>query len=156
MTESLANGGEDEGNSAGDAGGERGNRGPLGRVTAHALSLKAADHAWDDARIMRAEPLLASVAEQLMRSVTAVGANIADGYGRRSPRDRVRFYEYALSENGEAETWYRNGRHVLPPGVLEERTERLTSIRRLLLTMIKNERGGGGWNDGKRSPPNGR
>ena len=122
-------------------------RGALGRVTAHVLALEAADRAWDDARIMRSEPLLASIAEQLMRSVTAVSANIADGYGRRSPRDRIRFYEYALSENGEAETWYRNGRHVLAPGVLDERLARLTSIRRLVLTMIKRERRGGGWND---------
>jgi len=107
-----------------------------------------------DARIMRREPLLLKVAEQLMRSVTAVGANIADRYGRRSPRDRTRFYEYALSENAEAETWYLNGRHVLARGVIEERMARLTSIRRLVLTMIKNERRGGGWNDDKRPPPN--
>jgi four helix bundle protein len=128
-------------------------RGALGRVTAHVLALEASDHAWDDARVMRREPLLRTIAEQLMKSASAVGAHIADGYGRRSPRDRIRFYEYALTENGEAETWYRNGRHVLPPDVLEERLARLTSIRRLLLTMIKRERGGGGWNDTK-GPPN--
>ena len=128
----------------------RANRGALGRVTAHVLALEAGDHAWGDALTMRREPLLVTVAEQLMKSVSAVGANIADGYGRRSPRDRIRFYEYALSENNEAETWYRNGRHVLPPGVLDERMARLTSIRRLVLTMIKRERGG--WNDGNGPP----
>ena len=132
--------------------GARANRGALGRVTAHVLALEAGDHAWGDAVIMRREPLLVKVAEQLMKSVSAVGANIADGYGRRSPRDRIRFYEYALSENNEAETWYRNGRHVLPPGVLDERMARLTSIRRLVLTMIKRERDGGGWNDGNGPP----
>ena len=128
------------------------NRGALGRVTAHVLALEAADHAWDDAHIMQREPLLRKIAEQLMKSASAIGAHIADGYGRRSPRDRIRFYEYALTENGEAETWYRNGRHVLPPDVVEERMARLTSIRRLLLTMIKRERGGGGWNDTKARP----
>ena len=134
---------------------QQADRGALGRVTAHVLALEASDHAWDDARIMRREPLLRKIAEQLMKSASAIGAHIADGYGRRSPRDRIRFYEYALTENGEAETWYRNGRHVLPPDVVEERTARLTSIRRLLLTMIKRERGGGGWND-RKGPPNDR
>ena len=128
------------------------NWGALGRVTAHVLALEASDCAWDDARIMQREPLLRRVAEQLMKSASAIGAHIADGYGRRSPRDRIRFYEYALTENAEAETWYRNGRHVLPPDVVEERMARLTSIRRLLLTRIKRERGGGGWNDRKGSP----
>ena len=146
---------ENEARRAGESREEGGkpeaNRGALGRVTAYVLALEAADHAWDDARIMRSEPLLATVAEQLMRSVTSVSANIADGYGRRSPRDRIRFWGYALSENGEAETWYWNGRHVLPAGVLDERLARLTSIRRLVLTMIKRERRGGGWNDS--SPP---
>jgi len=94
---------------------EGANRGALGRVTAHVLALEASDRAWDDARIMEREPLLRKIAEQLMKSASAIGAHIADGYGRRSPRDRIRFYEYALTENGEAETWYRNGRHVLPP-----------------------------------------
>ena len=128
------------------------NWGALGRVTAHVLALEASDCAWDNARILQREPLLRRVAEQLMKSASAIGAHIADGYGRRSPRDRIRFYEYALTENAEAETWYRNGRHVLPPDVVEERMARLTSIRRLLLTMIKRERGGGGWNDRKGSP----
>ena len=131
---------------------ERADRGALGHVTAHVLALEASDRAWGDALVMRREPLLVNVAEQLMRSVSAVGAHIADGYGRRSPRDRIRFYEYALAENAEAETWYRNGRHVLPPGIIDERIARLTSIRRLLLTMIKGERRGGGWNDGKGRP----
>ncbi|HWE40964.1 MAG TPA: four helix bundle protein, partial [Gemmatimonadaceae bacterium] len=132
---------------------QQANRGALGRVTAHMLALEASDRAWDDARIMHREPLLRTIAEQLMKSASAISAHIADGYGRRSPRDRIRFYEYALTENGEAETWYRNGRHVLPPDVVEERIARLTSIRRLVLTMIKRERGGGGWNDPK-GPPN--
>ena len=154
MTEPDTNDDAQERKAAKDPDDVRANRGALGRVTAHVLALEAGDRAWGDALIMRAEPLLAKVAEQLMRSVTAVGAHIADGYGRRSPRDRIRFYEYALSENAEAETWYRNGRHVLPPGVLDERIARLTSIRRLVLTMIKHERAGGGWNDGKRHPPN--
>ena len=135
-----------ESESRRDDGATNSGRGALGRVTAHVLALEASDRAWDDARIMRREPLLVNVAEQLMRSITAVSAHIADGYGRRSPRDRTRFYEYALSENNEAETWYRNGRHVLKAGILDERLARLTSIRRLILTMIKRERGGGGWN----------
>ena|SRR6478672_3479303 len=152
MTQQDENDGERGRERAKEGHDDRSGRGALGRVTAHVLALEASDRAWDDALIMRREPLLARVAEQLMKSASAVGPHIADGYGRRSPRDRIRFYEYALAENGEAETWYRNGRHVLPPGVIDERISRLTSIRRLLLTMIKRERESGRWNDGPGSP----
>ena len=72
---------------------QQANRGALGRVTAHMLALEASDRAWDDARIMHREPLLRTIAEQLMKSASAISAHIADGYGRRSPRDRIRFYE---------------------------------------------------------------
>ena len=126
---------------------ERG--GALERVTAHVLALEAGERVWSDALLMKVEPLLAEVAGQLVRAVGSIAAQIAEGYARRSPRDRIRYYEYALGENAEAESWYRSGQHVLPAGALDERIARLTSIRRLLLVMVRNERDGGGWNQTK-------
>ena len=125
----------------------------LDRVTAHTLALEAAERAWDDAVTMKKEFLLRDVARQLVRAAGSIAANIADGYARRSPRDRVRFYEYALSSSEEVESWYNSGRRVLSAESLDDRTARLTSIRRLLLVMIRNERQGKNWNSPHRPRP---
>jgi four helix bundle protein len=122
----------------------------LDRVAAHTLAVEAGARAWDDAVVMKAEPLLADIAPQLVRAVGSIAANIAEGYARRSPRDRTRFYEYALGSVEETEAWYRNARHTLTAPSLDDRHARLTSIRRLLLVMIRNERTRTNWNSPKR------
>jgi len=122
----------------------------LRRVTAYALAAKMGELVWDDAMAMKQEPLLAEVAPQLVRATGSIAANIAEGYAKRSARDRIRFYEYALGSTGEAESWYRTARRTLSSQVYDERVACLTSIRRLLLVMIRNERKGSGWNAASR------
>ncbi|RPH49732.1 MAG: four helix bundle protein [Planctomycetota bacterium] len=39
--------------------------------------------------------------DQLTRAVDSIGSNIAEGFGRRSPRDKVRFYTMAFSSGDE-------------------------------------------------------
>ena len=101
---------------------------------------------------MSSNSLLAQVGPQLVRAAGSIAANTAEGYARRSPRERIRFYEYALGSSEEAVSWYTVGRRVLSERDLEERFARLTSIRRLLLVMIRNERAGKGWNAPRRGP----
>ena len=122
------------------------NRGALGKVQAYALAIAAGERAWVDATAMKPEPLLAEVAPQLVRAIGSIAANVAEGYAKRSARDRIRFYEYALGSCAEAQSWYRTARMVLSAAVYEDRIACLTSIRRLLLVMIRNERAGSGWN----------
>ena len=114
--------------------------GALDRVQAYQLAIALSDDAWDDAVKMRKEPLLAGTAEQLFNAVGSISAAIAEGYGRRSPRDRVRYYEYAMTSAEEARTWYRVGRRGVDGETLGKRTTQLVSIRRLLLTMMRNDR----------------
>ncbi|MFL5560725.1 MAG: four helix bundle protein [Gemmatimonadaceae bacterium] len=132
--------------AAGETAGERSG---LARVSAYGLAVAVTEHAWDDASAMRKEPLLVEIAAQLLRSAGSIGANIAEGYSRRSARDRIRYYEYALGSAAETEAWYQSARRALP-AIFDERIARLTSVRRLLLTMIRNERSGTGWNAGSR------
>jgi four helix bundle protein len=127
---------------------EKGNA--LQRVTAYALAAKVGDLVWEDAAAMKREPLLAEVAAQLVRAAGGIAASIAEGYARRSARDRIRYYEYALGSTNESESWYRTGRRLLLPDAYDDRVDCLTSIRRLLLVMIRNEQNGGGWNSGRR------
>jgi four helix bundle protein len=136
--------------TAGAAGGDPGSSGALGRVTAYGLAVAAGELAWEDATAMKQEPLLAEIGPQLLRATGSIAANIAEGYARRSARDRIRYYEYALGSGAEAQSWYRTARRALSSRVYDERLACLTSIRRLLLAMIKNERSGSGWNAASR------
>ena len=78
----------------------------LESVAAYRLAVEASEEGWDDATIMKAEPLLADAAPQLVRAIGSIAANIAEGYARRSARDRIRYYEYALGSVEESSTWY--------------------------------------------------
>ena len=119
-------------------------------VTAYRLAKSAADDGWADATGLKGNPLLADVVPQLIRATGSICANIAEGYARRSTRDRIRFYEYALGSVEETLAWYHVARHVTSQRDRDAREKNLTSIRRLLLVMINNERNGANWNRPKR------
>lgn len=46
-----------------------------------------------------------TIGKQMMRSVDSVSANIAEGYGRRTPRDRALFYVYSRGSLLEYRDW---------------------------------------------------
>ncbi|MBN1954980.1 MAG: four helix bundle protein [Anaerolineae bacterium] len=114
---------------------------PLWRMKVYRLALFAGDLGWNDVSRLMQDQRTRSLADQLYRALGSIGANIAEGYSRRSRRDQARFYEYALGSAREARTWYYQGRHVLPSPVLTHRLDLLTNIIRLLLTIIPSERG---------------
>ena len=118
----------------------------IDRVQAYQLAVAASNAVWPDATLMKSEPLLADVAPQLVRAVGSISANIGEGYARKSSRDRIRYYEYALGSVEESVSWYGVARRILDAEVFVERIARFESMRRLLLVMIANERRGGGWN----------
>jgi four helix bundle protein len=109
-------------------------------VQAYRLALFFAACAWSDLDSLCQEHRSASVAGQLCRAAGSVAANIAEGYGRRSPIDRARYFEYALGSTAEVRTWYIVCRAGLPVGLPEKRLDQLASVTRLLLVMIKTER----------------
>ena len=127
--------------------------GAVDGTQAYQLAVAAGERAWDDATVMKNEPLLASVAPQLVRAAGSIAANVTEGYARRSPRDRIRYYEYALGSSEETRSWYAIGGRVLSPEDREDRLARLTSLRRLLLVMIKNERTARSWNSPRLPSP---
>ena len=115
-------------------------------VQAYRLALVAADAACEDATALAKLPPFGQVAPQLLKAAGSISANVAEGYARRSPRDRIRYYEYALGSVEETHSWYAVARRGLSEDVADTRAPTLTSIRRLLLVMIANERSGGNWN----------
>lgn len=109
---------------------------PLERVQAYVLAREAGRVARLDCERLRSDPVMVDIARQLFTSVGSITANIAEGYARSTLPDRRRFLEFALGSTREAASWYEH--LALPEGA--ERLARLTSIRRLLLTMIRTSR----------------
>ena len=114
---------------------------PLWRMEVYRLAFFAADLAWQDVSKLNKDRRMFGLADQLYRAVGSIGANIAEGYSRRSGKDQARFYEYALGSAREARGWYHQGRHVLSESVATHRVGLMTQIVRLLLTVIPAERG---------------
>ena len=48
-----------------------------------------------------------SIGYQVLRSVDSIAANIAEGYGRFSIKDRVKFYIYSRGSFEETKCWLR-------------------------------------------------
>lgn len=109
-------------------------------VEAYRLSLFAADVSWRDAGTLAKNKRTQSLSDQLYRAVGSMGANIAEGYSRKSRKDQARFYEYALGSARESRDWYFKGRHVLGERVVNHRLDLITQIIRLLLVMVPQRR----------------
>lgn len=101
----------------------------IDRVQAYRLAMEALLDAKRDLRPGETE-------NQLIRAIASIAANIAEGYSRGTAADRRRFFEYALGSVRESAVWYQALPEVAPP----DRLDRLESIRRLLLAMIRNAR----------------
>jgi four helix bundle protein len=112
----------------------------LWRLTAYRYATYLSDLAWDDATHLERRVITRALAAQLVRAAGSIGANIADGYGRGSGRDRVRFYEYALSSARETASWYHSARRALGDDVACARIDFIQRICRLLLATIPAER----------------
>ena len=110
---------------------------PMVRMRLHALAVAASDAAWTDAHSLTRHPVTGGLADQLYRAVGSIGANVAEGYSRSSPRDRARFYEYALGSAREAREWYLRGRNVLEPDRWRLATSRLNEICRMLMAVLR-------------------
>ena len=110
------------------------------RVQAFRLASYLSACAESDSLELEGDAKVLPILAQLRRATTSVAANIAEGYPRRSTRDRVRYYEYALGSAEESKTWYFSLRAALDSVSLEARLSLLRSITRLLLTMIRSSR----------------
>jgi four helix bundle protein len=114
-------------------------RDPLWTVEAYRLALFASELAWADIQKLRRQHLY-RLADQLYSAVGGIGAQIAEGYSRRTGKDRARFYEYALGSGREARDWYYKSRHVLGPAVVDHRLKLHAGIIRLLMRMVPDQR----------------
>jgi four helix bundle protein len=81
-----------------------------------------------------------STCDQLLRSVTSISANLAEGYGRSTALDRIKFFNYAVCSAREAVTWYQSFFLRSDDSRADDRFERLSRVRAMLFALIKNQR----------------
>lgn len=112
---------------------ERGD--PLWKLHAYRLSRYLLDCGLADLR-EASPPIHPQTADQLRRAVASITANLSEGYSRRTPNDRVRFYSYALGSVRESVVWYLSIRSHLPAERVEHRITLIADIRRLLLGVL--------------------
>ena len=113
----------------------------LWKMKVYRLALFAGDLGWHDVLKLAQDRRTIGLSDQLYRALGSISANVAEGYSRRSGKDRARFYEYALGSARESRDWYYKGRHVLGQPVTTHRLDLLSQIIRLLLVMIPDQRG---------------
>lgn len=105
------------------------------------LALFAGDLAWPDIGKLFQDRRMLRLSDQLFAAAGSISANIAEGYGRGSAKDQVRFYEYSLGSARETRNWYFQARFVLGETVALHRIKLVTQIIRQLLKIIPAERG---------------
>jgi four helix bundle protein len=115
--------------------GQRGD--PVWRFHAYRVALFMLDRVGRDARALKLQRALPFQTDQLLRAVASISANVAEGLGRQSAAERSRFFGIALGSLRESETWYHAVADELPDGVVEQRFEQLTELRRLLIGAQK-------------------
>lgn len=113
---------------------------PLWKMKAYRYALFLSDMAWKDVSCLSKNKLLLSLSDQLYRAAGSIGANISEGYSRRSKLDQARFYEYALGSARETRGWYFNARHTLEKDIFDSRILLITEIIKMLLYIVPETR----------------
>ena len=113
---------------------------PLWRTEAFRLALYTADVAWSDVTLLGRDRRTRSLSDQLYRALGSVPANIAEGYSRDPGADRAKYCGYALGSARESRVWYHLARPKLGADTVASRLDVLTSVVRLLVVALPQER----------------
>ena len=113
---------------------------PLWKLEVYRLGLFVADIGWNDVVLLNKNNLTRDAADQIIRSLNSISANIAEGYSRSTGNDRARYFEYALGEAREARDRYFKTRRVLRQEVVLHRMKLLTQLVKMLNAFVPAQR----------------
>ncbi|MEA3245572.1 MAG: four helix bundle protein [Gemmatimonadota bacterium] len=117
---------------------------PLWKLDAYRHAAFLVTLARGDAARAAGHPVCRDVAPQLLRAVTSVAANVAEGYGRPTVPDRLRFLSFAAGSVREAHMWYEAAEPALSVVIVRDRCARLARTRRILLGLLSRLRANAG------------
>jgi len=113
---------------------------PLWNLDVYRLGLFIAEIGWEDVVLLSKHSLTRNAADQIIRSLDSISANIAEGYSRSTGKDKARYFEYALGEGREARDRYFKCRRVLKQEVILHRIRLLTQIVKMLNVLVPAQR----------------
>ncbi|HEU4643420.1 MAG TPA: four helix bundle protein [Gemmatimonadaceae bacterium] len=113
---------------------------PIWGLRAYRTALWFGQVVHEDARALSEIPIDVKIAQQLAEAGGAISADLSEGYGRSSPRERAHFYEYAVGSAREARSWYMDVAHDLPAPTLAARLSTLTALIRIITALINHTR----------------
>jgi four helix bundle protein len=84
------------------------------------------------------ERLFSSLFDQLIRSATSVGANVAEAKSASSRKDFIRFYEYSLKSANETKYWLSLMKDALgaEAQTIDKHLQEITEISKILAANI--------------------
>lgn len=113
---------------------------PLWKLDVYRLGLFVAEIGWEDVVLLNKNNLTRDAADQIIRSLNSISANIAEGYSGSTGKDRARYFEYALGEAREARDRYYKARRVLKQEVVLHRIKLLTQVVKILNVFVPSQR----------------
>lgn len=80
-----------------------------------------------------------TVGKQFVRAADSISANIAEGFGRYSKKDKIKFYRISLASLEESCDWLRKSsvRELISENEKDVILERLTDIKIEIFHLIK-------------------
>ena len=113
---------------------------PLWKLEVYRLGLFVAEIGWEDVVLLNKNSLTRDAADQIIRSLDSISANIAEGYSRSTGKDRARYFEYALGEARESRDRYFKARRGLKNEVVLHRMKLLAQIVKMLNALVPTQR----------------
>ena len=88
-------------------------------------------------------PQSANIADQLNRAAMSVPTNIIEGNAHESPRERLRYFRYALASVSETEGHVQLGRdlEMISESDFERLVAQVVDVRKMLHGLLKSVKG---------------
>ncbi len=82
------------------------------------------------------------IANQIMRSVSSITANIAEGYGRRKGKEFEHYLYISRGSTNETIDWYEKLKRLgyIESAIFENREQKCQEIRAMLSKMIDSQK----------------
>jgi four helix bundle protein len=109
---------------------------PVWRLLCYREAMFLLEQVREDVKLFDHSRVHAPSIGQLLRATGSISANIAEGYGRPTTDDRVRYLSYALGSARESISWYQALRPAIEHLQTDSRLMRLARIRRLLIGLL--------------------
>jgi four helix bundle protein len=129
----------------GAAGYETWERGVHSRIQAESIwgfygyrkALYAYELAWQDCDALQSDGRGKAIAQQLIRCVGSISANLEEGHGRGYGKQRDWFFRVATGSARESKGWYWRAKPLLTPDTIDARLALLDEVIALIVTELR-------------------